>query len=264
MSVPRLLVTVTSTLMTASSVVVAFVPSSYVQQRPTSQQLALSVMDPTTVIDVSASVSTVMDSVVTSDIPSMLQQSASSFSSSNLLSFADQGQNLAGIFFQASLLPYLLFVYFLSFRGNRIPDVGNFGFQFVLLFVLFTIPSGIISKSVYGCSLADVDWLHGGAELLLTIANILIVRRYPLLGWFWRVIVQYEFTCMMIQKQNLSLKCLIYLFGCFYCCTCYSLWGSNLSRKINIFRRYGDSRKLPRTPRNRIFPLDELLDLVQL
>jgi hypothetical protein len=96
-------------------------------------------------------------------------------SSSMLLSFSDQGQNLAGIFFQASLLPYLLFLYFLSFRANRTPAVGNFGFQFVLLFVLSTIPSGIISKSVYGNSLADTDWLHGGAELLLTVANILIV-----------------------------------------------------------------------------------------
>lgn len=95
--------------------------------------------------------------------------------SSHLLAFADQGQNLAGIFFQASLLPYLLFLYFLSFRANRLPALGNFGFQFVLLFVISTIPSGIISKSVYGYSLADTDWLHGGAESLLTIANILIV-----------------------------------------------------------------------------------------
>jgi len=91
------------------------------------------------------------------------------------MAFTDQGQNLAGIFFQASLLPYLLFLYFLSFRANRIPEVGNFGFQFVLLFVISTIPSGIISKSVYGTSLANVDWLHGGAELLLTLANVLIV-----------------------------------------------------------------------------------------
>mmetsp|Transcript_7749 Transcript_7749/g.11099 ORF Transcript_7749/g.11099 Transcript_7749/m.11099 type:complete len:559 (-) Transcript_7749:44-1720(-) len=91
-----------------------------------------------------------------------------------LLSFADQGQNLAGIFFQASLLPYLIFLYFLQFRGNRTPDLGNFGFQFVLPFVAATIPSGIISKSTYGVSLADVDWLHGGAEALLTTANIFI------------------------------------------------------------------------------------------
>jgi hypothetical protein len=102
--------------------------------------------------------------------------------SSNILSFADQGQNLAGIFFQASLLPYLLFLYFLGFRANRISDIGNFGFQFILVFVLFTIPSGIISKLTYGCSLADVDWLHGGAEVLLTAANVLIVRLEYSLG----------------------------------------------------------------------------------
>lgn len=95
--------------------------------------------------------------------------------SSNLLSFADQGQNLAGIFFQASLLPYLGFLYFLSFRANRTPNLGNFGWQYLLLFVLGTIPSGIITKSVYGQSLANTDWLHGGAEALLTMTNILIV-----------------------------------------------------------------------------------------
>lgn len=94
---------------------------------------------------------------------------------SNLLSFSDQGQNLAGIFFQASLLPYLTFLYFLSFRGNRTPQLGNFGFQFLLLFVFATIPSGIISKSVYAETLANVDWLHGGAEALLTVTNVLIV-----------------------------------------------------------------------------------------
>lgn len=103
--------------------------------------------------------------------------SSATGSTNLLLSFTDQGANLAGIFFQASLLPYLLFLYFLSFRANRIPTLGNFGFQFVLLFVTSTIPSGIISKSVYGTSLANVDWLHGGAELLLTVANIMIVSR---------------------------------------------------------------------------------------
>ena len=102
-------------------------------------------------------------------------QSSFPASSSLLLSFSDQGQNLAGLFFQASLLPYLLFLYFLSFRANRISSLANFGFQFILIFVISTIPSGIISKSVYGYSLADTDWLHGGAESLLTMANVLIV-----------------------------------------------------------------------------------------
>jgi hypothetical protein len=92
-----------------------------------------------------------------------------------LLAFTDQGQNLAGIFFQSSLLPYLFFLYFLGFRGNRIPALGNFGFQYILVFVLATIPSGIISRSYYGYSLADVDYLHGGAELLLTVSTLLIV-----------------------------------------------------------------------------------------
>ena len=92
-----------------------------------------------------------------------------------LLAFTDQGQNLAGIFFQASLLPYLVFLYFLSCRANRIPALANYGFQFVLLFVASTIPSGIVTKSVYGTSLANVDWLHGGAEALLTVANCMLV-----------------------------------------------------------------------------------------
>eukprot|EP00549_Striatella_unipunctata_P000975 CAMPEP_0118680340 /NCGR_PEP_ID=MMETSP0800-20121206/4308_1 /TAXON_ID=210618 ORGANISM="Striatella unipunctata, Strain CCMP2910" /NCGR_SAMPLE_ID=MMETSP0800 /ASSEMBLY_ACC=CAM_ASM_000638 /LENGTH=536 /DNA_ID=CAMNT_0006576473 /DNA_START=70 /DNA_END=1680 /DNA_ORIENTATION=+ len=96
-------------------------------------------------------------------------------SSTTLLSFSDQGQNLAGIFFQASLLPYLVFLYFLGFRGNRVPNLGYFGFQFLLVFVLGTIPSGIVTKTGYGLSLANVDWLHGAAESLLTVTNILIV-----------------------------------------------------------------------------------------
>mmetsp|Transcript_56861 Transcript_56861/g.120712 ORF Transcript_56861/g.120712 Transcript_56861/m.120712 type:complete len:189 (+) Transcript_56861:72-638(+) len=137
--------------------------------------------------DTSGRAGTVATSMMTelvADVPSTLASAAaaadalSASSSSNLLSFADQGQNLAGIFFQASLLPYLLFLYFLGFRGNRTPNLGNFGWQYLLLFVLGTIPSGIITKSVYGQSLANVDWLHGGAEALLTATNVLIVSLY--------------------------------------------------------------------------------------
>jgi hypothetical protein len=104
-----------------------------------------------------------------------LQSLASAESVSMLLAFADQGSNLAGKFFQASLLPYLGFLYFLKNNGKQTPAMSFFGFQFLLLFVLATIPTGIISKSVYGQSLADVDWLHGAAEALLTVTNLLIV-----------------------------------------------------------------------------------------
>ena len=90
------------------------------------------------------------------------------------LSFADQGQNLAGLFFQASLLPYLGFLYFLGYHANRTPKQAQFGFTFLLLFVISTVATGIVSKSVYGCSLADVDWLHGAAEALLTTSNLYV------------------------------------------------------------------------------------------
>jgi hypothetical protein len=127
----------------------------------------MELFDPATV----SSASAMMDSAST-----LMSDAASGIlSSSNFLSFTDQGQNLAGTFFQASLLPYLLFLYFLSFRANRISELGNFGFQFILIFVLSTIPSGIITKSIYGLSLANTDWLHGSAETLLTVANVLVV-----------------------------------------------------------------------------------------
>ena len=164
-----------SALMAATAVLIlsahdatAFLPTSLTTRSTLVQQSTT-----TTPLRMLDSASVIMDAMA--DYPNTLEILASSSSSSMLLSFVDQGQNLAGIFFQASLLPYLLFLYFLSFKANRISPLGNFGFQFVLLFVLSTIPSGIISKSVYGQSLANVDWLHGGAETLLTLANILIV-----------------------------------------------------------------------------------------
>jgi len=92
-----------------------------------------------------------------------------------LLAMADQGNNLAGKFFQFSLLPYLSFLYFLGQGANSTPKMGNFGFRYLLLFVIATIPTGIISKASFGVSLADADWLHGSAELLLTVTNLLIV-----------------------------------------------------------------------------------------
>ncbi|KAL3779228.1 hypothetical protein ACHAWO_009889 [Cyclotella atomus] len=137
--------------------------SHIVQSRQTAQFMTPDIID--------AFTSTTQQSI------SSLQTTPSELlsSSSTLLSFSDQGQNLAGTFFQLSLLPYLLFLYFLSFRANRIPDLANFGFAYLLLFVLGTIPSGIVTKSVYGETLANVDWLHGGAEALLTVTNVLIV-----------------------------------------------------------------------------------------
>lgn len=90
------------------------------------------------------------------------------------LAFADQQGKLAGTFFQASLLPYVGFLYFLGYKPNNTPKVAYFGFQFLLLFVLSTVFTGIVTKSVYASSLADVDWLHGAAEALLTTTNLYV------------------------------------------------------------------------------------------
>ena len=77
--------------------------------------------------------------------------------------------------FQASLPAYLIFLYFLSYKKNNTPPLVFFGCAFLLVFVLLTIPAGIISKNTFSVILADSDWLHGSAESLLTCTNIMIV-----------------------------------------------------------------------------------------
>jgi hypothetical protein len=91
------------------------------------------------------------------------------------LAFADQSGKLAGTFFASSLFPYLIFLYFLGYKRNSTPPLAQFGFGYLLLFVLGTIPAGIVAKASYGFSLADCDWLHGGAEALLTVTSLLVV-----------------------------------------------------------------------------------------
>ncbi|PXF41372.1 Ycf49-like protein [Gracilariopsis chorda] len=82
---------------------------------------------------------------------------------------------LAAQFFAASLFPYLAFLYLLNRKQVNCPPLANFGFRFLLVFVFATIPAGIYAKTHYHDILANVDWLHGSAESLLTITNLLIV-----------------------------------------------------------------------------------------
>jgi len=83
--------------------------------------------------------------------------------------------DFASSLFAASLLPYLVLLFFLSRPATTTPKLANFGFQFLLIFVFATIPAGIYAKTQYHEILANVDWLHGGAESLLTITNLLII-----------------------------------------------------------------------------------------
>lgn len=76
--------------------------------------------------------------------------------------------------FALSLFPYLGFLWFLT-RSGQTPRLALVGFYMTLVFVAITIPAGIYARVALGENLADVDWLHGGAEFFLTLANILVV-----------------------------------------------------------------------------------------
>ena len=76
--------------------------------------------------------------------------------------------------FALSLFPYLGFLWFIT-RSGKAPRLALIGFYVLLIFVAITIPAGIYAQVHYGESLANVDWLHGSAELFLTLSNILVV-----------------------------------------------------------------------------------------
>jgi hypothetical protein len=78
------------------------------------------------------------------------------------------------LLFALSLFPYLGFLWFLT-RTRQVPRLALLGFYGTLAFVAITIPAGIYAKVHYADTLANVDWLHGSAESLLTLANILVV-----------------------------------------------------------------------------------------
>ena len=86
--------------------------------------------------------------------------------------------DIASNLFQVSLPAYLLLLFFLSRPLTRTPMVANFGFQFLLVFVIVTIPAGIYSKIQYHDILSNVDILHGPAETLLTVTNLLIISGF--------------------------------------------------------------------------------------
>ena len=85
---------------------------------------------------------------------------------------------LAGVdpapFFGLSLLPYLAFLWW-SWRSGRMPRLALWGYALTLLFVLVTIGAAIAAEMIYGRQLADVDPLHGGAEVFLTLSNVLVL-----------------------------------------------------------------------------------------
>lgn len=76
--------------------------------------------------------------------------------------------------FALSLFPYLGFLWFMT-RTQDTPKLALFGFYALLLFVAITIPAGLYAKVALQDELANIDWLHGGAEAFLTLSNIFVV-----------------------------------------------------------------------------------------
>mmetsp|Transcript_4383 Transcript_4383/g.13277 ORF Transcript_4383/g.13277 Transcript_4383/m.13277 type:complete len:403 (-) Transcript_4383:2597-3805(-) len=77
--------------------------------------------------------------------------------------------------FALSLFPYLAFLRDIGRKEVDCPRLAVAGFQFLLVFVGATIPAGIYAKVHYHDILANVDWLHGCAESMLTVTNLLIL-----------------------------------------------------------------------------------------
>lgn len=86
--------------------------------------------------------------------------------------------DIASAFFAISLVPYLTMLYYLTKKETKTPQVSLFGFYFLLVFVFATIPAGIYAKYQYHDILANIDWLHGLAESLLTVTNLLIITGF--------------------------------------------------------------------------------------
>ncbi len=76
--------------------------------------------------------------------------------------------------FALSLFPYLGFLWFLT-RTPATPRLALVGFYGLLVFVAVTIPAGAYTTLTLNQELANVDWIHGGAEAFLTLANVLVV-----------------------------------------------------------------------------------------
>ena len=78
------------------------------------------------------------------------------------------------VLFAASIIPYLIFLFYLY----KIKYVNRFvktGFSLTVLFVFITIVLSIISLTYYNKSLVEVDLLHGLAEFFLTLSDFVIL-----------------------------------------------------------------------------------------
>lgn len=90
------------------------------------------------------------------------------------------GEDIFDLILQVSSIVYLTFLVTLLFIRKRDPEVFSgltvAGFWFVLVFISVTVFCMYISTEIRGFpTLSHDDFLHGAAESLLTISNLMIV-----------------------------------------------------------------------------------------
>ena len=76
--------------------------------------------------------------------------------------------------FAASIIPYSIFLFFL-FKIDSVNKLVKTGFSLTVLFVFITIVMSIFAQNYYDKSLVEVDFLHGSAELFLTLSDFIIL-----------------------------------------------------------------------------------------
>ena len=76
--------------------------------------------------------------------------------------------------FAASIIPYLIFLFFL-YKIKHINKLIKIGFSLTVLFVFITIVISIYSQTYLNRTLVEVDVLHGSAEFFLTLSDFFIL-----------------------------------------------------------------------------------------
>ena len=90
----------------------------------------------------------------------------------NILIYLGNTDN--GLFFGLSIIPYAIFLYYLI-KNKILNNIVKLGFSLTIVFVGVTIIFSILSESIYGKTLVEVDMFHGAAELFLTISDLVIL-----------------------------------------------------------------------------------------
>ena len=78
------------------------------------------------------------------------------------------------ILFAASIVPYLIFLFYL-YKISTINKIIKIGFSLTVLFVFITIVASIYSQTYLNRTLVEVDILHGSAEFFLTLSDFVIL-----------------------------------------------------------------------------------------